>query len=690
MRLSFVLINFLMLNLLSPYGFATSKPPSPWLDFQMDRDQVDLNALKNKLQFTPVTPEQIENAFLRKDADHPRLGADRHDFARLRQALATKDPYVVAAVDSLMEKAEAYLQDPLIPYELDAANLRLISPHRRQDHIVVLSLLYQLTGKIHYADKVREILLHFAGFPDWNDGRHFLDTGIMSYSMAIGYDWIYERLMPEERILIRQALLDKGIGAYLRRTEAASPFWYQSPNNWNPICNGGISLAALATMDASDAMRKTGAEVLARALKAAPFYIRQFEPDGQTVEGLMYWGYGLTNFIRWMESLQRSLGMDFGYTEQAGLRVAGEFPLAVTGPVAGVSLGDDPNQAIRRNQTLYWFAQRYRNAALAHYHQADVRDYGEYRWFDLLFYDPALLQTGENASPLSLDRYIRDLEYISFRSSWKHDEALYVGIHGGDNKASHGHLDAGTFFVQGAGQLWGLGGLGSDDYTYPGYFSAATRPSYWDEPGIISEAGRFHMYRLRAEGKNTLVFNPDMRPDQNPDGRAVVERILTHRDDAIAILNLTGVYDRDAWRVRRGIGLRDKRQTIVIQDEFLTKKPSQVWWSMHTLADVELLQNGRVARLSMGGQTLWVEIQAPFDARFSVMNAQYLPGQSFPMSRNSPNIIEDYPVQKLVIFLPNVTQQSLIVSMKIPEPGKRPLLPHATSLDAWEASVKAP
>jgi hypothetical protein len=402
----------------------------------------------------------------------------------------------------------------------------------------------------------------------------------------------------------------------------------------------------------------------------------------------MYWGYGLSNFIRWMESMKRSLGTDFGYTEQPGLRVAGEFPLAVTGPVAGISLGDDPSSASRRNQTLYWFAQRYRNAALARYHQADVKTYQDYRWFDLLFYDPKLLQSGDVASHLPLDRYIRDVEYISFRSSWNHDEALYVGIHGGDNKASHGHLDAGTFFVQGAGQLWGLGGLGSDDYTYPGYFSAKTLPAYWDEPELVTEPGRFHMYRLRAEGKNTLVFNPDMRPDQNPDGRAAFERILTRHDDAMAILNLTGVYERDAWRVRRGVGLRNKRQTVVIQDELQAKKPSQVWWSMHTLATVELLQNGRVAILTMGDKRLWMEIQAPFHASFSVMDASYLPGQSFPLSRNSPNIIAGHPVQKIVIFLPKVTELTLNVSMKILDPGEeRPLLPEVRPLDIWAMSM---
>jgi hypothetical protein len=672
-------------------GHAAANAPAPWIDYRVERDQVDLNSLKDRLRFTTVTPAMIEKAFTERATPHPRIVADKSDFERLRRALAAKDSYVVSSVEALKEKGEAYLQDPLIPYELDAANLRLKAPHRRQDHIVVLSLLYQLTRNTIYADKVKEHLLHFAAFPDWNDGKHFLDTGIMSYVMALGYDWIYEQLTPGERVIIRDALVEKGIKPYLQRTENQPPFWYQSPNNWNPICNGGVSLAAMAVMDESKTMRTMGVKVLTRALKAAPFYIREFEPDGQTVEGLMYWGYGLSNFIRWMETMKRSLGTDFGYTEQPGLRAAGEFPLAVSGPVCGISLGDDPVLAIRRNQTNYWFAKRYQHASLARYHRDELDFYQDFKWFDLLYYDPTLLQSAGSGSGLPLDRYIRDLEYISFRSSWKHDEALYVGVHGGDNRASHGHLDAGTFFVQGGGQIWAIGGLGSDDYTFPGYFNSKTLPGYWDAPEPITQAGRFHMYRLRAEGKNTLVFNPDVRPDQNPEGRATVERILTSPDDAIAILNLSGVYDRDARLVRRGVGLRQDRQVVVIQDEFQTKIPSMVWWSMHTLASAELLQNGRVAVLKQGGKKLWVEIQAPSNAVFARMDSTYLPGQSFPLSLNSPNVVEGFAIQKLTIALHDVTEQTLIVSMKLINDNEAsPGLPGTMPLDLWSRSIASP
>jgi hypothetical protein len=667
-------------------------PPSGpiLLDYQSTRDRLDLSAVKKRLSFNSVSSTMILEAFQKTAAGHPRIIANRDDFARIRQALSQQDPYVRAAIESLKKSAENYLKAPLAPYQLDDANLRLTAGHSTQEAIAVLSFLYQVTGHRPYADKVKEHLLHYAGFQDWNDAKHFLDTGIMSYSVALGYDWTYDNLSASERDSISRALMDKGMRRYLERA-TPSAFWYQSQNNWNPICNGGVSLAAMAVMDKSSEARTLALEVLTRALQGVPHYIREFEPDGQTVEGMMYWDYGLANFIRWMETMKRTLGTDFAYTDTPGLRAAGFFPLAVSGPVTGISLGDDPLKKVR-SSSGFWFAKRYNLPSLAQYHREEVRHYRKYGWMDLLFYEPRLLSAGAApAASLPLDRYVRDLDYISFRSSWDHAEALYVGIHAGDNKASHGHLDAGTFFVQGAGEVWAIGGLGGDNYTFPGYFSKETKPAYTSANMGISEAGRFHMYRLRAEGKNTLVLNPDARPDQNPDGRADVERILSRDTDAIAIMNLSGVYDRDAQRVRRGLGLRDKRQIVTIQDEIKMKAPGSIWWSMHTTASVELQQNGRVAILRQGGRNLWMEIQSPASASFAWRDANYLPGLSFPLSQNSPNSFQGVPVKKLTISLPKISETTLSVSMKLmPDTRVIPQLPAPTRLDDWIQAFPAP
>jgi hypothetical protein len=332
----------------------------------------------------------------------------------------------------------------------------------------------------------------------------------------------------------------------------------------------------------------------------------------------------------------------------------------MSGPAWGVSIGDDPIIAAQRSGTLLWFSKRFDNPFLARYQVAEIQSSQNYRMTDLLYYDPQLLRQNSEKSAQPLDFYVHDMEYVSFRSSWDHQQALYVGMHGGDNKASHGHLDAGSFYIQGQGKVWALGGLGSDKYTYAGYF-AETKPDYWDPVETPTSPGRFHFYRLRAEGKNTVVFNPDVRPDQNPYGKSTFTKIVSTPEAALALLDLGPVYDRDALRVERGVSLFQQRKAILIQDEFEARQPSDVYWSMHSLATIRLEQGERVAILEQDQEQLRVELRSPHNARFQVLPAQYWPGLSFPLAENSENIFFGQLAKKLVIHLPEVERETIAV-----------------------------
>jgi hypothetical protein len=642
---------------------AAAMPTIPGQAKDLLNPLVDVANAKRFLPFPPVSKERIQTDLQKNPGSrqHPRLIINAQDVARFRDLLARQDTFFQAGIEQLRREAEAYLNEPLHPYELDAANLRLTAPHATQIAISTLAFLYQVTGDTRYANKVKEHILHYSRFPDWNPQKHFLDTGIMAYAVALGYDWIYETLSPSERSEIIQSLMDKGLKPYLARTGSGSKtFWYQSPNNWNPICNGGLALAAMVLWDQSPTATELAVTTLERSFIALPSYIREFEPDGQSVEGLMYWGYGLTALIRWSESLKRTLGTDYGYSETPGLQRAGYFPISMSGPAWGVSVGDDPISSTERSGTFLWFSKRFDNPFLARYQVTEIQASQNYRMTDLLYYDPQLLLQGPENSGQPLDFYVHDMEYVSFRSSWDHQKALYVGIHGGDNKASHGHLDAGSFYIQGQGKVWALGGLGSDKYTYAGYF-AETKPDYWDPVATPTSPGRFHFYRLRAEGKNTVVFNPDVRPDQNPYGKSNFTKIASTPEAALALLNLGPIYDRDAWRAERGVSLFHQRNAILIQDEFEAKHASDVYWSMHSLATIRLEHGERVAILEQDQEQLRVELKSPYNARFQVLPADYWPGLSFPLTENSENVFFGQLAKKLVIHLPDVERETIAV-----------------------------
>ncbi|HEX6972587.1 MAG TPA: heparinase II/III family protein, partial [Limnochordia bacterium] len=209
--------------------------------------------------------------------------------------------------------------------------------------------------------------------------------------------------------------------------------------------------------------------------------------------------------------------------------------------------------------------------------------------------------------------------------------------------------------------------LGSDDYNLPGYFGS----------------GRWDYYRKRTEGQNTLVINPSDDPGQDPLARARIIHFASRPGEAVAIADLTPAYRRDAVRVQRGIALLDQRRQVLIQDEIETRSPSEIWWFMHTRADVRLGADGRTALLERNGRRLSARILSPAEASFTVMEARPLPTSPDPAGQN-PNS----EVRKLAIRLDDVTKTTLAVQLvPLADEAFAPVPPELIPLEAWASAA---
>jgi len=262
----------------------------------------------------------------------------------------------------------------------------------------------------------------------------------------------------------------------------------------------------------------------------------------------------------------------------------------------------------------------------------------------LLWYDPA--GTGPKAAGWPLDKYFREAEIAVLRSDWENPQALFVGFKAGDNKANHSHLDLGSFVFDAAGVRWAMD-LGAYDYNLPGYFGGQ----------------RWHYYRLRAEGQNTLVINPGQGPDQDPAAKTQITRFESTPKRAFAIADLTPAYAKNASRVWRGIALLD-RKNVVVQDEIQADKPIELWWFMHTPASVRIEDDGRTATLQLAGAQLRAEILSPASAKFQIMDAQPLPASPHP-ERQAKN----ERIRKLAIHLTGISDTRLVVRL-VPKPSE--------------------
>ena len=223
------------------------------------------------------------------------------------------------------------LKEPLLSYYLDEAKLRVPSIHKFAVQLPHLVMMYQLTGDTLFARRIVNQFKKLNDFPDWGANRHFLDAGIGGFDFALAYDALYAFLTTEEKKMMRTAVLKYVL--IPGKEQLQKKIWWSTANhNWNGICNGGIIMAALSMYEEDP---NEMSEIIALAINALPKYIQSFDPDGQSDEGLMYWGYGLMYTTIAMESMQRVLGTSFGLDQFTGFKKTGWFPAFVVNNTLG-------------------------------------------------------------------------------------------------------------------------------------------------------------------------------------------------------------------------------------------------------------------------------------------------------------------------------------------------------------------
>lgn len=616
---------------------------------------------QSPMTFSQTDANRIEKDFrkMNKATIHPRLFYTDATLNRIKQLIASNDAFAVMYFDIARKHTDSILKEPLLEYGLDAAKLRVSTIHKFATQVPYLIFMYQVTGESQYADRCIQQLERMCEYPDWGANRHFLDTGIGAFVFAFVYDGLYHYMTAEQRELfeagVRKHALN--IGKYQIEHGTGAQKWYIANHNWNGICNNGLIAAALAMYETDPDFMS---QLISATLNTLPRYIAEFEPDGQSEEGLGYWSYGLMYTVLGFEAMKNVLGTTYGMAETPGIRKTGWFPFLMSGPVASINIGDDPLRN-SREASLLWFAQHNNDPALARQHLNLCLENHRCQWQDIYFYQPELM-TRKKEMTIPLDNAIRGIGLYSIRENWDSKDALYIAMHGGANNANHGHLDAGSFYIQAMGEVFAVGDLGGDNYTYPGYFNNKAMPGYSDAVSEQQKAARWFFYRLRTEGKNCIVVNPTIRPEQKGNGIAKLESAGTSDEVSSYTLNLSDCYERDVQSYVRTIGMNRKKRELFVNDALNCRdSASVVWWFMHTQAEIELQEEGRAAILTMNGKRLKAEIHSPAHARFQIMPASYLLKDSFPLTRNSENT----GFQKLAIKCTNCDKLNLEVTFRI-------------------------
>ena len=518
-------------------------------------------------------------------AGHPRLVLLAEDITRIRKFIES-DSTARQYHTNVLARGEVILREP--PVEHVLIGPRLLDKSRTVvDRIYTLGLLHRLDGQQQWADRAVREMLAVAAFRDWNPS-HFLDVAEMTHGMAIGYDWFYAVLTPEQRKTIEYAIVEKGL-LEAKKCHEGKVRWTTTPDNWNNVCNGGITVGALAMADREPELAEW---LIVKMRQSLPLALASYAPDGAWREGPGYWGYATRYTVVAFAAMQSALGTDFGLSAMPGLAEAGLHRLLITGPTGLFFNFADCGEPAREDPSLLWLARRYSQPVLAVAERQLAGERGTAG--DLMWFDPR--GSEDDIKRLPLDAQFKRINVVVMRSAWQDPRAIYVGLKGGDNKAGHSHLDLGTFVLDALGERWACE-LGPDDYNLPGYFGNK----------------RWTYYRLKTEGQNTLMLD-----GENQDASAVAPVIGFDASESSAhtLVDLTQGYKLSgATRVWRGVALRDRRSRVLLQDELELQKPADVVWTMHTKAKATLA--GSRATLRQGSKTLEAQIVSPANGVFN-------------------------------------------------------------------------
>ena len=504
------------------------------------------------------------------DKQHPRILLLKGEERLIMQSI-NGNPTWKKMHEAILKECGRIIELPVV--ERIQIGRRLLDKSREAlRRIFHLSYAWRMTGDQKYFDRCEKEMLAIAGFSDWNPS-HFLDVGEMTMAMAIGYDWLYPKLSDESKKAIRDAIVQKGIYPSL---DPKYNSWLRVTNNWNQVCNAGMTYGALAVAEDHPGLAQN---VIEQAIASVPLSMDEYKPDGGYPEGYGYWGYGTSFNVMFLSALETAFNSDFGLNKTPGFLQTAGFLQNMTG-ITGPSFNwGDAGSGGGLNPAMFWLAQKNNDPSLLWVEKTYLQrdDYSRFTRDRLL---PAIMIWGKN---LPLEKVSEPKvkawkgqganPVAMMRTSWTDPNAIYVGFKAGSPSVNHGHMDVGSFIMEAEGIRW------ASDFGMQDYESLESKGIALF--GRTQDAQRWSVFRLNNRVHNTLTIDNQL---QQVKGYARIDQFSDQPDFMYAVSDISQVYENQLASAKRGVAVVDQK-FVVISDELVTgDKPATVRWTMLTSA----------------------------------------------------------------------------------------------------------
>lgn len=523
------------------------------------------------------------------------------------------------AIRPLISRAQNFAKDPIPPWD-EAAYTEFSRTGRREaGERMLLARMQPLAAwtmvECHenqgkWLAQIDGLLAGLAAQPTWTlpahdkelanlKGNYSVDLSAceLAHDIAWSLRLLGDRLKPATRQAMTDALekrIFKPMRDALATRDAGKPlmahWWLDSPSNWNAVCTGGVTGAAV-TLGHPDA---------ARWRKEAPRIVRSYLgsvlADGYSDEGPSYWNYGYGQYLRLRETLLAAdpTGLDIGRTQRALAlaRYAGRIDMAPDVPAlfgdAKPGVGLNPvirahaDAMLGRVDPTDWSRMARRALGGTRLNEAVWRLWGSPR-----------AAVREAAAGYERCTLFPDSGVAVFRPVQTDTKGMAVSFRLGGSQA-HAHDDAASYAIT-LGDVYIAGDIGAPTYT------AETFGPKRRENRIINSWGHPVPRVAEALQKDATKFRANwLRPpcaDPDPDGE-------------LAVIDLTGMYDVPALqKVQRQFDYsRKPGEGLVVMDTFQAGSP--IRFESAFISSVAPVMGDKGFTVQRDGRTLRVRVAA--------------------------------------------------------------------------------
>lgn len=540
------------------------------------------------------------------DKQHPRILLLSGEERRIEQSIASSTIWKKMH-ETILKECDHIIE--LSPIERIQIGRRLLDKSREAiRRIFHLAYAWRMTGEQKYFDRCEKEMLAISKFSDWNPS-HFLDVAEMTMALSIGYDWLYPELSAESKKMVRDAIVYKGIYPSL---DPKYNNWQRVVNNWNQVCNAGMTYGALAVAEDHPDLSKI---IIDRALNSIHLAMDEYKPDGAYPEGYGYWGYGTSFNVMFLSAIEKVFDSDFGLNSTPGFLQTAGFFQNMTGVTGACYNWGDAGSGGSLSPAMFWIAQKNNDPSQLwvekNYLERD--DYSRFTRDRLL---PAIMiwgkdlpidkitepkvkaWKGQGANPVAL-----------MRTSWTDPDAIYLGFKAGSPSVNHGHMDVGSFIMEADGIRW------ASDFGSQEYESLESKGIQLF--GRTQNAQRWTVFRLNNFVHNTLTVDNQL---QLVKGYAKIDRFSDKPGFMYAVSDISSVYEDQLASAKRGVAIVDTKFVVVSDELVAGNKPATVRWTMLTSANPKLGKN--TITLTKDDKKLVLQIKTPAEVILKTWTTQ--------------------------------------------------------------------